>query len=160
MGAWLALPLTLYTSIPVWDVHQRIQSWYWKLDCYRYLYDVDMHYCNFIQLTKSGKLYQASSIVHLTPGFNGLGKDNCQTRRETFNFMDSVPLIQKVWWYAWQIWLNLVMWYFFIIILLVVHFLRLWYPFGRTEILMFIDYNMFGNPSVILKKNVCRNLSY
>ena len=32
-------------------------------------------------------------ILNLTPGFNGLGKDNCKTRRETFMFWDWVRLI-------------------------------------------------------------------
>ena len=34
--------------------------------------------------------------LDLTPGFNGLGKDNCKTRRETFKFWDLVRLIQEV----------------------------------------------------------------
>ena len=29
-------------------------------------------------------------FLDLTPGFNGLGKDNCKTRRETFKFWDLV----------------------------------------------------------------------
>ena len=32
-------------------------------------------------------------IFDLTPGFNGLGKDNCKTRRETFKFGDLVYYI-------------------------------------------------------------------
>ena len=32
-------------------------------------------------------------ILNLTPGFNGLGKDNYKTRRETFMFWDWVRLI-------------------------------------------------------------------
>ena len=31
--------------------------------------------------------------LDLTPGFNGLGKDNCKTRREIFRFWDLVQLI-------------------------------------------------------------------
>ena len=38
-------------------------------------------------------------ILDLTPGFNGLGKDNCKTRWETFQFLDLVQLIFDVWWY-------------------------------------------------------------
>ena len=38
-------------------------------------------------------------ILNLTPGFNGLGKDNCKTRRETFVFGDWVRLILKNWRY-------------------------------------------------------------
>ena len=44
--------------------------------------------------------------MDLTAGFNGLGKDNCKTRRETFQFRDLVPLILNNWRYfserAWQ----------------------------------------------------------
>ena len=32
----------------------------------------------------------------LTSGFDGLGKDNCKTRRETFKFLDLVRLILEV----------------------------------------------------------------
>ena len=35
-------------------------------------------------------------IFNLTPGFNGLGKDNCKTWRETFQFWDFVHLIIQV----------------------------------------------------------------
>ena len=35
-------------------------------------------------------------ILDLTPGFNGLGKDNCKTRRETFKFWDLVRFILEV----------------------------------------------------------------
>ena len=35
-------------------------------------------------------------ILDLTPGFNGLGKDNCKTRRETFRFGDLVRLILDI----------------------------------------------------------------
>ena len=36
-------------------------------------------------------------ILYVTHGFNGLGKDNWKTRRETFNFGNLVQLILKVW---------------------------------------------------------------
>ena len=36
-------------------------------------------------------------IVSLTRGFNGLGKDNCKMRQETFKFWDLVCLILEVW---------------------------------------------------------------
>ena len=36
-------------------------------------------------------------ILDWTPGFNRLRKDNCKTRRETFNFWDLVWLILEVW---------------------------------------------------------------
>ena len=38
-----------------------------------------------------------SSFPFLTLGFNGLDKDNCKTRRETFTFWDLVWLILEVW---------------------------------------------------------------
>ena len=42
-------------------------------------------------------------IPDLTPGFNGMCKDNCQMRRETFKFWDLVWLILEVWQYfLWQ----------------------------------------------------------
>ena len=39
-------------------------------------------------------------ILDLTHGFNRLGKDNCKTRRETFEFWDLVRLILEIWWYG------------------------------------------------------------
>ena len=36
-------------------------------------------------------------ILDKTPGFNGLGKDNCNMRRDTFMFWDLVHLILEVW---------------------------------------------------------------
>ena len=36
-------------------------------------------------------------IVDLTPGFNGLGKDNSKTRQEIFKFWDLIRFIIKVW---------------------------------------------------------------
>ena len=36
-------------------------------------------------------------ILNWTPGFNGLGTDNCETTQETFNFWDCVSLILEVW---------------------------------------------------------------
>ena len=36
-------------------------------------------------------------ILDLTHGFNGLGKDNCKMRQETFKFWDLVWLILEVW---------------------------------------------------------------
>ena len=38
-------------------------------------------------------------ILDLTPGFIGLGKDNCKTRRETFKFGDLVHVILEILWY-------------------------------------------------------------
>ena len=39
-------------------------------------------------------------ILDLTPGFNGLGKDNCKARRETFELGDLMRLILEVWRYV------------------------------------------------------------
>ena len=39
-------------------------------------------------------------ILHLTPGFNGLGRDNCKMRRETSKCWDLVCIILEVWLYA------------------------------------------------------------
>ena len=38
-------------------------------------------------------------ILDLTPGFKGLGNDNCETRREIFNCCDLVRFILEVWRY-------------------------------------------------------------
>ena len=39
------------------------------------------------------RCYNYIFILDLTPGFNGLGKDNCKTRRETFQCSDLVRII-------------------------------------------------------------------
>ena len=41
-------------------------------------------------------------LVDLTPGFNGLGKDNCKTRQETFLGWDLLQLILEVWPYVYN----------------------------------------------------------
>ena len=46
-----------------------------------------------------GAVPTTSSNLDLTHGFNGLGKDNYKTRRETFYFWNSVRLVLKVWRY-------------------------------------------------------------
>ena len=38
-------------------------------------------------------------ILDLTPGCNGLSKDNCKMKGETFKFWDLVHLILDAWWY-------------------------------------------------------------
>ena len=35
-------------------------------------------------------------ILDLTPGFNELGKDNCKTRQETFEFWNLVSLMIEI----------------------------------------------------------------
>ena len=42
-------------------------------------------------------------ILDSTPGFNGLGKDNCKTRRKTLRFWDSVRPVLEVWQYIWYL---------------------------------------------------------
>ena len=39
------------------------------------------------------RCYNHIFTLDLTPGFNGFGKDNCKTRRETFKFWDLMRLI-------------------------------------------------------------------
>ena len=39
-------------------------------------------------------------ILDLKPGFNGLGKDSCKTRRKTFKFGDLMWLILEIWRYV------------------------------------------------------------
>ena len=43
------------------------------------------------------RLSNSIFILDLTPSFNGVGKVNCKTRRETFKFGDLVLLILEVW---------------------------------------------------------------
>ena len=44
----------------------------------------------------------APTTSSLSTGFNGLGNDNCKTRRETFEFLDLVRLMLEAWWYLFQ----------------------------------------------------------
>ena len=90
--------------------------------CYDPRYDYHQT-CNISSTSVGNKLVDHSNVVgashigaapnyiilHLTLGFNGLGKDNCfnglrkdncRTRRETFKFWDLVWLILEVWWYS------------------------------------------------------------
>ena len=48
--------------------------------------------------TYIGAAQTAFLILDLTPAFNGLGKDNCKMRRETFTFWYLVRLISEVVW--------------------------------------------------------------
>ena len=60
-------------------------------------------------------------ILNLTPGFNGLGIDNCKMRWETFEFWDLVCLTLEAWGYIytcinfkttiinWPMWNNTIM---------------------------------------------------
>ena len=46
-------------------------------------------------------LEQRWQAHNLTPGFNGSGKDNCKTRRDSFKFGDLVNLILEILRYVW-----------------------------------------------------------
>ena len=47
----------------------------------------------------SGVVGTSPVILNLTPGFNGLGRNNCNMRWDTFNFWDLVCLVLEVWQY-------------------------------------------------------------
>ena len=53
----------------------------------------------WVQHNVNSYLCCSNYIFDLTPGFNGLGEDNCKARRETFKFWDLVWLILEVWMY-------------------------------------------------------------
>ena len=58
--------------------------------------------CWSLRCSWSNAYWRCSNYVFmldLTPGFNGLGKDNCKTRREAIKFSDLVQLILEVWWH-------------------------------------------------------------
>ena len=55
-----------------------------------------VHHSDVVGASPTGDAPTTSSFSTLTPGFNGLGKDNCQTRRETFKFGDLVRLILEI----------------------------------------------------------------
>ena len=63
--------------------------------------------CNLIRTLVGNKIVDRRcfdytfivDIIDLTPGFNGLVKDNCKARRETFRFYDLVRLILELWLY-------------------------------------------------------------
>ena len=46
------------------------------------------------------------TLVDSIPGFIGLGKDNCKTRRETFKFGDLVRLILEILRYIFTYWIK------------------------------------------------------
>ena len=50
-----------------------------------------------VMVTQMYLEHRLLAILDLTPGFNGLGRDNCKTRRETFKCWNLVCLILKVW---------------------------------------------------------------
>ena len=61
--------------------------------------------CNIRQTSIGNKLVHHKQcsiyifILDFIPGFNGLGKDKCKARRETFQFLYFVCLIWEVWKY-------------------------------------------------------------
>ena len=52
---------------------------------------------------KITQMYLEHRLLDLTHGFNGLRKNNCKPRRETFKYFDSVRLILDVsqYWHCW-----------------------------------------------------------
>ena len=55
-------------------------------------------------------------ILDLTPGFNGLSKDNCKTKRKKIQFWDMVGLILEVWWYMFA-YMDVYLFYFYDLLL-------------------------------------------
>ena len=53
-------------------------------------------YSDVVGASPVGAAPTTSSFSDLTPGFIGLGKDNCKTRRKTFKFSDLVRLILEI----------------------------------------------------------------
>ena len=51
---------------------------------------------NYRQVSYIRRTLLANKIVHHSPGFIGLGKDNCKTRQETVKFGDLVRLILDI----------------------------------------------------------------
>ena len=74
-----------------------------------YLHHFDFRQTSNISSTLEGNIIVdhcrrcSNFILNLTPGFNGLGKDNFKNRRETFKFWDLVGLILEVWRYIYMI---------------------------------------------------------
>ena len=77
---------------------------------------------NVVGASRSRRCSNYIFILDLTPGFNGLGKGNCKTRRESFEFGDLVWLILEILWYSFKIirsyphlpWINELSWIFFL----------------------------------------------
>ena len=60
---------------------------------YRQIFDIRRNFVGNIIVDHS-YVVGAPPVIHdLTPGFNGLGSDNCNTRRESFKCLDLVRLI-------------------------------------------------------------------
>ena len=72
-----------------------------KLSNLWYKLHLRQNYCWSLRCSWSIASWHCSNyifILDLTPGFNGLGKDNCKTRRETFKIWYLVWLILKICW--------------------------------------------------------------
>ena len=58
------------------------------------------HICVYHQTSNTSRICRRCSnyiFIHdFTPGFNGLGWDNCKTRRESFKYWDLMRLISKI----------------------------------------------------------------
>ena len=79
--------LVLFCRFHVKKCHVEIHSW-----CCAWL-------CKFTRTWCWLRVFICLQHVLVTPGFNGLGKDNCKTRRETFRLWDLVHLTLEVWRY-------------------------------------------------------------
>ena len=91
-------------------------------------------------------------FIDLTPGFNGLGKDNCKTRQETFKFWDLVCLILEIlrYFYVSNTW-NFMLWSGNFI------WPRVWTPWRDNSIANALELRLSStNPSIC----ICIKLLY
>ena len=82
---WIATPgnLNLYLDQLSWNLQNKAHlSRQWNCGSFRCSWSIACRRCfNYI------------FMLHPTPGFNRLHKDNCETRRETFKFWNLVPYV-------------------------------------------------------------------
>ena len=98
MYTWLLLRNDFFTVSTVWTWN-RMRDFWLPFDIYTYDVNVKHHL--------SWRCSNNIIIPDLTPGFNGLIKDNCKTRQETFKFWVLVPLTIEVY----GIWMVLVIFF-------------------------------------------------
>ena len=86
------------SELPLDGCYKRVGSWFIFME---YISTM-MNYYQFVSwpviLMACRRCSNYIFILNLTPGFNGLGKDNCKTRQETFMFWDWMGLILENWW--------------------------------------------------------------
>ena len=61
-----------------------------------HLYNLANNYSPTSNISACRRCSNYIFIIHLTPGFNGCGKDNCKMRWETFKFGNLVRLILDI----------------------------------------------------------------